>query len=65
MSEKPTAILEHFFRMIVDETTVMVDPTCGSGNSVKVAEALGASWSLGMDMNPDYVDAAKENLELD
>ena len=65
MSEKPTAILEHFFRMIVDETTVMVDPTCGSGNSVKVAEALGASWSLGMDMDPDYVDAAKENLELD
>jgi len=65
MSEKPTAILTHFFRMLVDETTVFLDPTCGSGNSVKVAEELGADWSLGLELNPEYVEAARENLELD
>lgn len=65
MSEKPIPILEHFFRMFVDETTRMLDPTAGSGNSVKVSEALGASWSLGLELNEKYVELARENLELD
>ena len=65
MSEKPTLVLEHFFRMLVDETTVMLDPTCGSGNAVKVAEALGANWSTGLEIDPKYVEGAKENLDLD
>ncbi len=64
MSEKPTAVVGHFFRMLVDETTVMLDPTCGSGNAVKEAEKLGANWSLGLEINPEYVESAKENLEL-
>jgi len=64
MSEKPILVLQHFFRMLVDETTVMLDPTCGSGNAVKVAEELGADWSLGLEINPEYVEAAKQNLEL-
>lgn len=29
-AEKPRAMLEHFFRMVVDEHTVMLDPTAGS-----------------------------------
>jgi len=64
MSEKPTAVVGHFFRMLVDETTVMLDPTCGSGNAVKMAEELGADWSLGLEINPDYVESAKQNLGL-
>ncbi len=64
MSEKPTIVVNHFFRMLVDETTVMLDPTCGSGNAVKAAEELGADWSLGLEINSEYVEAAKQNLEL-
>jgi len=64
MSEKPTSVLTHFMSILVDENTLMLDPTCGSGNSVKVAEELGARWSLGLEMNPEYVERAKENLEL-
>lgn len=64
MSEKPTSVLEHFFRMLVDETTVMLDPTCGSGNAVKVAEELGANWATGLEINAEYVEGAKENLGL-
>lgn len=64
MSEKPTLVLEHFFRMVVDDTTVMLDPTCGSGNAVKVAEYLGANWATGLEVNKEYVEGAKENLDL-
>ena len=64
MSEKPIAVLEHFFRMLVDENTVLLDPTCGSGNAVKVAEAMGANWSTGLELNPEYAEGAKNNLGL-
>jgi hypothetical protein len=37
-SEKPRAMLQHFFRMFVDESTVMLDPTMGSGNYIIAAE---------------------------
>ena len=64
MSEKPTSVVGHLFRMLVDEMTVMLDPTCGSGNAVKVAEELGADWSLGLEINAEYVESAKQNLDL-
>lgn len=65
MSEKPTPVLEHFFRMVVDESTLLLDPTCGSGNAVKVAEAMGANWATGLELNPEFADRAKENLKLE
>ena len=65
MSEKPVPMLQHFLRMLVDETTVMLDPTCGGGNAVKVSEELGASWSQGLELNADFVERARQNLELD
>lgn len=62
MSEKPLAVLEHFFRMIVDETTTFLDPTCGGGNAVRQAARLGASRALGIEINPEYADRARANL---
>lgn len=64
MSEKPKPMLEHFMRMLVDETTVMLDPTCGSGNSVAIAERLGANWATGLELNSEFALRAKENLDL-
>lgn len=61
-SEKPQAMLEHFFRMIVDVNTFMLDPTTGSGNSVIVSERLGATYSLGLELNPEYATSAKDAL---
>lgn len=63
MSEKPYAMLSHFFRMFVDESTVMLDPTCGSGMAIKVSNDMGARNSLGLELNPDYALDAKRNLE--
>jgi ParB/RepB/Spo0J family partition protein len=48
-SEKPRAMLQHFFRMFVDESTVMLDPTMGSGNSILAAEESGPKLVLGVE----------------
>lgn len=65
MSQKARPMLEHFLRMVVDESTRMLDPTCGSGEAVAVAEALGAQKALGLELNPEYVSDARLKLGLD
>lgn len=62
-SEKPEPMLRHFFSMFVDENTRLLDPTCGSATSLRAAEALGASQVLGLEINPDHVDAARVALK--
>ena len=57
-SEKPRDMLSHFFRMFVDSTTVMLDPTCGSGNSVISAELAGAKSVLGLEADPEHYKSA-------
>lgn len=64
VSEKPKKMIEHFFRMLVDDSTLMLDPTCGSGNAVAVAEQRGARYALGLELNSEFADRAKLNLEL-
>lgn len=59
MSQKAQPMLEHFFRMLVDEYTRLLDPTCGSGIAPKIASLMGAEYSLGLELNPDYVADAR------
>lgn len=61
MSEKPIAVLSHFFRMFVDEYTVMLDPTCGSGNAVIAAHKAKARSVTGLEINPEFHQLATEN----
>lgn len=61
MSEKPVPMLAHFFRMFVDDSTVMLDPTMGSGNAVRVSEAMGAALSLGLERDETFYKNAVEN----
>jgi ParB family transcriptional regulator, chromosome partitioning protein len=63
MSEKPEPMLRHFFQMLVDENTVMLDPTCGSGSALRAAESLGAKYILGLEINTDFANIAREALE--
>lgn len=62
MSEKPVEMLRHFFRMPVDEYSIMLDPTCGSGGALKAAKALGATQVLGLERDPEIFNKAKENF---
>jgi len=57
-SEKPQTILSHFFRMFVDGSTRMLDPTMGSGNAVRVAFEMGAAVATGLEMDGDFFRAA-------
>lgn len=54
MSEKPRRMLRHFMRMVVDEYSHVLDPTCGSGNAVRVAKDLGAKQVLGIERDPEF-----------
>jgi len=60
MSEKNPQMLSHFFRMFVDSSTIMLDPTCGSGQAVRVSEAMGASHSLGLERDPTFYANARD-----
>lgn len=60
MSEKPVGMLKHFMRMIVDEYSFVLDPTAGSANSIKAAQALGAGRVLGLELNTEFFNRATE-----
>lgn len=59
MSEKPEPVLNHFFRMLVDEHTRLLDPTCGSGSALRSAESLKAENVLGLEINPEFAERAR------
>lgn len=61
-STKPEEMLQYFMSMLVDQHTFMLDPTCGSGSSIRAAESLGASRCLGLEIDPDYCKAAQDAL---
>lgn len=54
MNEKPVAMLKHFMTMFVDEYSFVLDPTAGSANALKAAEALGAGRVLGLERDPEF-----------
>jgi DNA methylase len=62
MSTKPEPMLRHFFEMFVDETTIMLDPTCGSGTALRAAEALKAKHVLGVEIDEEFAKRAELRL---
>ena len=62
-SEKSEAMLHHFFRMVVDQYTEMLDPTCGSGSALRAAHRLKAARIVGLEANADYAAAANQAFE--
>lgn len=53
-SEKPVAMLEHFFTMLVDQSTSIFDPTGGSGNALLAAQNKGAKRGLFLELEQYY-----------
>lgn len=59
-SQKPIKVLEHFFEMFVDNSSIMLDPTAGSGTSLIVANYLKAKSVIGLELDPDiYANACR------
>lgn len=63
LSEKPEPMLKHFFRMLVDEYSEVLDPTCGSGNAILAAARLGAKRVVGLEINPEFCAVAQTNFK--
>lgn len=63
ISEKPVPMLKHFMSILCDGYSEVFDPTCGSGTSLRAAEAVGARRVFGMDINEKYAQAAYNKLE--
>ena len=62
-SAKPEPMLRHFMEMLVDETTSLLDPTCGSGAALRAAESLGAKFVLGLEFDKQYLEPARLALK--
>lgn len=62
LSQKPIPVLRHFFRMLVDDTTSMLDPTCGSGTALCAAELTNAKTVQGWEIKPEFVESARSEL---
>ncbi len=65
-SQKPASILEHFFGMFVDDSSIVLDPTCGSASSVVAAFKHKAKYIQAVEYDLDMYNAAVRyvNTEL-
>ncbi len=63
-SQKSQPMLNFFFEMLIDETTDFLDPTTGSGSSVRAADFCGARSALGLEINPDYAKSAEATTQV-
>jgi DNA modification methylase len=57
-SQKPIRILEHFFEMLVDSSSHVLDPTCGSGTSLLAANNLKARRVVGLERDASIYENA-------
>jgi DNA modification methylase len=60
-TQKPEGVLERIIRASSQEGDVILDPFCGCGTTVAVAERLGREW-VGIDISPTAVGIMKERL---
>ncbi len=62
-SQKAPAALRQLFRLVVNEDTRLLDPTCGSGTALQAAKALGAAHVLGIERDPVFAKTANDLFE--
>lgn len=65
MSEKPLVVLTHFYKMFIDEYSIVLDPTCGGATALRAATAAGAHSVLGLEIDKKFYDLAKEHFRDD
>jgi hypothetical protein len=62
-SQKPLAVLDHFFSMFVDESSRVLDPTAGSGTSLVVSYNLEAEKVIGLEMQSETYETAVKFID--
>ena len=61
-TQKPEALLERIIKASSNEGDVVLDPFCGCGTAVAVAEKLGRRW-IGIDITHLAIAVVKERLK--
>lgn len=61
-SQKPIQVLEHFFGMFVDGSSIVLDPTAGSGTSLIAANKFNAKNIIGIEKDIDIYKKACEYI---
>jgi DNA modification methylase len=61
-TQKPEALLERIIRSSSNEGDVVLDPFCGCGTAVSVAQRLGRKW-IGVDITYLAIDLIKNRLK--
>lgn len=64
MSIKPEPMLAHFFKMFVDQSTILLDPTCGSGSALRAARSMGARSVTGIESSAEFSERARILFKL-
>lgn len=62
LTPKPVALCEHLVRLFSSEGQVVLDPFLGSGSTCIAAMRTGRAC-IGIDINPAYIEIARERLE--
>jgi DNA modification methylase len=60
-TQKPEALLERIIKVSSNEGDVVLDPFCGCGTTVQVAQRLGRRW-IGIDVTPLSLAIIKQRL---
>jgi DNA modification methylase len=60
-TQKPEALLERIIRSSSRPGDLVLDPFCGSGTTIVVAQRLGRRW-VGIDMNPAAIQTTRRRL---
>lgn len=61
-TQKPEALLERILVASSNPGDVVLDPFCGCGTTIAVAERLGRQW-IGIDISPTAVNVMKRRVE--
>jgi site-specific DNA-methyltransferase (adenine-specific) len=62
-TQKPESLLERIVRAASVSSSRVLDPMCGSGTTLAVAERLGRRWA-GIDQSPVAVRVVRKRLGL-
>ena len=60
-TQKPMALYERIIKASSNEGSIVLDPFCGSGTTLIVAEKLGRRW-IGMDASRDACETAQKRF---
>jgi hypothetical protein len=63
VSSKPTEVLMDFFRMFVDEDSIVLDPTCGSGTALEASLLMRCQFAVGLDISEECVTHSEERAK--